>query len=367
MRTTAAVLREPDGGFEWTDVELDDPREHEVLVRVTAAGVCHTDAVVRHGSLPVAFPIVLGHEGAGVVEAVGDGVTSVSPGDHVLMSFASCGACRACRRDQPAYCRLFFPLNFAGRRADGSGGIADDVSEIGGRFFGQSCFAAHALATERNVVPVADDLPLELLAPFGCSVQTGAGAVLRSLRVQPGDAVGVAGLGAVGLAAVMAARFAGAGSIVAVDRDPQRLALALEIGATSIIDTRETDLPTALRDAAPDGLDAAVDTTGSTAVIRTLVLALAAQGCVGVVGATPGPGAELVFDYRDVLLSGKRVMGIIEGDSDPQRFVPELVDLFRQGRFPVDRLVTRYPADRIAEAFDDAAAGRVIKPVLLLP
>ena len=367
MRTTAAVVREPDGAFDWSEVELDDPREHEVLVRVGAAGVCHTDAVVRHGSLPVAFPVVLGHEGAGVVEAVGAGVTSVAPGDHVLMSFASCGRCRACRRDQPAYCRLFFALNFAGRRADGSDGMADGAGGVGGRFFGQSCFAGVSLATERNVVPVAEDLPLDVLAPLGCSVQTGAGAVLRSLRVRAGDAVAVCGLGAVGLSAVMAAGVAGAGPVVAVDRDPARLALAREVGATSTIDTRDADLATALRRAAPEGLDAAVDTTGDVTIIRTLVLALAAQGGVGVVGATPGAGAELAFDYRDVLLGGKRVMGIIEGDSDPQRFLPELVDLFRQGRLPVDRLVTRYPADRIAEAFDDAAAGRVIKPVLLVP
>lgn len=361
----AAVAPRPGEALIIEPAWLDAPRAGEILVRIMAVGICHTDAVVQSGSLPVPFPAVFGHEGAGRVEHVGEGVTSVAAGDTVVLTFDYCGACPACRRRDPSHCISFFSRNFAGRRPDGSTTLSAGDGPLHGSFFGQSSFATHALCTEANAVRVDPDVPMHLLAPLGCGIQTGAGAVFNSFAVPAGATVAVIGTGAVGLAAIMAARIAGASRIAACDRNSRRLALAGDIGASDVVDTTACDLANALRQAVPGGFDYILDTTGNMDVIATAVGVLAAGGTCGVVGAAPSGDALLSVNYRDFLVSGKRLVGIIEGDADPQVFIPHLVTLLRDDRLPLDRLVTTYPFDSINRAIDDLNTGRAVKPVLL--
>ena len=244
ITTQAAVVESGGAPFTLVEVELDEPRADEVLVRMTAAGLCHTDLGVASGGLPFPLPGVLGHEGAGVVERVGAAVTSVVPGDHVLLSFTSCGGCGNCRGGHPAYCATWLPDNLiGGARRDGSATITRGGEPLGGHFFGQSSFARLAVADERSVVKVDPSAPLETIAPLGCGVQTGVGAVWNVLRPGPGSTVVVAGAGAVGLSAVMAAALTPALQIVAVDVVPSRLDLARKLGATHVVDASTEDLP----------------------------------------------------------------------------------------------------------------------------
>jgi aryl-alcohol dehydrogenase len=361
----AAVCREGSPAFTIENATLEAPRAGEVLVRVVGAGVCHTDMAVRDRQLPVPLPVVLGHEGSGVVEAVGEGVTSVAPGDPVVLSFASCGQCPNCADHAPAYCYGFGLHNFSGGRADGSTAIATDSGAVHSHFFGQSSFATHALATERNVVKVpedARDVPLELLGPLGCGIQTGAGAVLNAMAVKPGRSLAVFGAGAVGLSAIMAARIAGADPIIAIDLHDNRLALARELGATHTI-KGDGDVAAELAALCPQGLNYAFDTTGLARLIELAFGLIAPRGILGLVGASDAD-AMLHFNETALMGGGKRVMGILEGDSDPQTFIPELIGHYRAGRFPFDRLVETFPFEAINDAFAAGESGRVIKPVL---
>ncbi|KND40185.1 NAD(P)-dependent alcohol dehydrogenase [Streptomyces acidiscabies] len=355
-RTTRAAVVETGGApFTFTDVTLDDPGPYEAVVRMVAAGLCHTDLGVASGGLPFPLPGVLGHEGAGVVEAVGSAVTSVRPGDHVVLSFTSCGACRNCNGGHPAYCADWLPLNLlGGRRADGTATITRDGEDLGGHFFGQSSFAERALVDERSLVKVDPEVPLASIAPLGCGVQTGVGAVWNVLKPEPGSTVVVLGAGAVGLSAVMAAALSPATEVVAVDRVSERLDLARELGATrTLTDVRELQ----------QGADGVVETTGSTAVLRAGVDALAARGTLVVVGAPPF-GTEVALDVNG-LLTGKRVVGLTLGDSETQSLVPTLVGLVKSGRLPLEKLIGTYGFEDIGQAVKDMTEGRTVKPVLL--
>ncbi|MGC0313331.1 NAD(P)-dependent alcohol dehydrogenase [Kitasatospora acidiphila] len=363
---TAAVARSAGQAFGIERIQLDDPRPHEVLVELEAVGICHTDLSVRAGHTPFPLPGVLGHEGVGTVAAVGDAVTATTRGERVLLSFDSCGACRACRELLPVQCLHWQALNlFGGRRLDGSPVLWDDAGRsLHGKFFGQSSFATLALASDRNVVPVPKGLPAEALAPFGCGVQTGAGAVLNVLRPEPGHTLAVFGAGGVGLAAVMAARLTAATRIIAVDLRPARLELARELGATDIVDAHEQDAVAAIEDLTDGhGADRALEASGALPALRQAVTALAVGGVLGVAGAPP-QGTELGLDIPQLLDRAPRIVGINQGASMPQRFLPALVELFRTGRLPVDKLVRGYPFEQIDRAAEDALSGAVVKPVL---
>lgn len=364
-RARAAVLEEKDGPFVWQDIEIDDPRPDEVLVRMVATGICATDAHVRRQKMPVPLPVVLGHEGAGVVERLGSAVTGLEPGDHVALSYHFCGRCPPCLSAHPAYCDLSWEANFAAARLDGTQGLHRTGTALHGHFFGQSSFATHALTHQRNTVKIPSDIPLELAAPLGCGLQTGAGTVLRAFSASPGMSIGVIGVGAVGLAAVMAGNVVGARTVVAVDVDAARLDLARDLGATHVIDVRDTaDLSTALRGVTSRGLDIVLETSGRAENLTAAVDSLAPRGRVGIVTFEQGAGGGVTSPQ---LALGRSVHGIAQGDAVSPLFLNTLADLWRAGRFPVDRLVTSYDADDINLAFDDAAAGRVIKAVLRFP
>jgi len=356
MDIQAAVTEAAGGDFRIETLRIDAPGPEQLLVRIVACGVCHTDMVMRDGALPVPFPAVFGHEGAGVVEAVGPGMTGLAPGDHVLLSFDSCGACPACHDHQPGYCPEFFPRNFLGTLEPEQGGLWRGEEQIGSNIFGQSAFATHALAHPRNVVKVGADLPLHLLAPLGCGIQTGAGTVLETLKVQAGQSIAIFGAGAVGLAAVMAAAIAGAGRIALLDRHAHRLELGRELGATEVATGLE-----ALQ--AP--FDHVVDTTGVPTLLGPTIDLLAPRGTLALVGAYPSD-PKLMIDASAIMSLGRRIIGVVEGGIDPQRFVPELIAQYRAGRLPLEKLVRTYPFAAIDQAVHDSETGAVIKPVLLM-
>ncbi|GAA1410078.1 NAD(P)-dependent alcohol dehydrogenase [Catellatospora coxensis] len=358
----AAVLRAEGGPFEIEDVLIEPPRPTEVLVRVVATGLCHTDLLARDQVLPPGPPAVLGHEGSGVVEAVGAGVRSVAVGDPVVLAPASCGRCVNCLGAHPMQCRTFLGLNLRGRRPDGSTAYRGaDGTELGGHFFGQSSFSGLVVADERSVVRVRPDAPLDLLGPLGCGLQTGAGAVFNVLEPRPASSIAVFGAGAVGLAAVMAAAVAGCRDIVVVDLHPGRLALAAELGATAGYDAADDDVVKQITEATGGGVDHAVDAVGLPQTVRSAVDVLNVGGSAAVVGSA-GTGREVSLDISR--LFGRTVTGVVEGDSVPGILIPQLVDLFLAGRFPLDKLITRYGLAQVNEAAADAAAGRVVKPVL---
>lgn len=365
MEIRAATIRQKGGPFRIENLTLDEPRPEEVLIRIVATGMCHTDMVARDQLYDVPLPIVLGHEGAGVVERVGSNVKKVVVGDHVVLTYMWCGHCRPCLQGDLSYCQNFYALNFGGAREDGSSSTRDAHGSLHDHFFGQSSFGTFALTHERNAIKVPREAPLELLGPLGCGIQTGAGAVMNALKVDPGASFAAFGGGAVGLSAVMAARVAGATTIIAVDVVPSRLELARELGATHMVNSRETDPVAAVRKISGGGVEYTLESSGRPEVLRQAIDALAIRGTCGIVGA-PALGTEASFDVNGVMTTGKRIIGIIEGDSTPDLFIPALVELYMQGRFPFDKLVKFYPFDRINEAAEDSEKGITIKPIIRL-
>lgn len=368
MRVSAAVVREPEGRFSIEELELEGPGAGEVLVKIHSVGVCHTDIGVRNQWLPFPLPAVLGHEGAGTVEQVGEGVTSVATGDKVVLTFNYCGECPLCARGDYAYCVNFLGSNFAGSRLDGTNALhGTDGSSVGGFYFGQSSFASHAIATERNVVKMPDDADLALVGPLGCGILTGAGTVFNTFNPTPDQTVAVFGSGAVGLSAVMAARVAGCRAIVAVDRVPARLQLALELGATHVVDTNEVeDVPAAVREATGMGADFAVDTTAVPAVMKMTISSLAPRGTGAMLGLGQA-GTEFSVDMLELAVPGRKVVGVIEGDADPHTMIPRLAELHAEGRFPFDKMIKSYTFEQINDAVADSDKGVTLKPVLTLP
>ena len=360
MLISAAVLRAADALYTIEQAKLGDPGPGEVLVKIAGVGLCHTDVLGR--TELVGKPVILGHEGSGTIESVGPGVTGLAPGDPVVLSFDSCGACVNCLAAHPAYCAEFFPRNLTGLAADGSTpATGADGKPVAARWFGQSSLATHSIAAVRGVVRVEPGLPLELLGPLGCGIQTGAGSVLVALGVTPGSSIAVFGAGGVGLAAVMAAAVAGAATIIAVELHPSRLNLAAELGATHTINGADDDIAAQILAITGGGAQYAFDTTGVPAVVTAAINSLRPTGTCGLVGIGQG---DLVLDPM-ALAGGRNLMGILEGDAIPQLFIPRLIQLWKQGRFPFDKLITTYPLSQINQAEATAASGTAVKPVLI--
>ncbi|MCA8348469.1 NAD(P)-dependent alcohol dehydrogenase [Burkholderia cepacia] len=368
MKIVAAVTHAPNAPFSLESIELDEPRTDEVLVRIAGSGVCHTDLVAQEGYFPMTLPAVFGHEGAGIVEQVGAQVTKVKPGDRVAMTFLSCGRCSCCSAGASPYCKAFSSLNFGGVRDDGSKTLRANRDAVSGGFFGQSSFASHALAKERNIVKVPDGVPLELAGVLGCGVQTGAGAVMRAMACRAGSSLMVIGGGAVGLSAVMGGVIQGCTTIVVVEPQAGRRALARELGATHVIDPVEAgDLADAARAIRAEGIDYVLDTSGRHAVISAVPRILAPRGTFGFVGVPPASERELPLPgtLLQAMRGGCTYRGIIEGDSEPDVFLPQLMALHLEGRFPFEKMIRTYPLARINDALEDQHRGLCTKIVLL--
>jgi len=353
QKIKAAVLRKKGGPLKIESLEMEGPRDEEVLVRLVASGICHTDIAFCDGWEEADNAVVLGHEGAGVVEKVGKKVKGLKLGDPVVLSYQSCGRCHQCRSGHPAHCQHFYEANFGFQRLEGSNAL--QRSGVRGHFFGQSSFATHCLATERNLVKVSKDLPLEVLAPLGCGLQTGAGTVMNSLKVSDRASIAVFGTGAVGLAAVMAARLVGAHPIIGVDRKPKRLQLAMQLGATHTINNRRRDVAACIGDITGSGVDYVVETTASPQMHQLAIEVLNPHGVVALLTGETG---------TDSLPEGRKTLGIIQGDAVPQHFIPKLIHLYRAGQFPFDRLLKFYDFGDINRAIADSKRGDTIKPVL---
>jgi len=356
QKIQAAVLRKRGGPLKIESLELEGPQDDEILVRIIATGICHTDIKMCDDWDGAAKPVVLGHEGAGIVEQVGKKVKDVRRGDHVVLSYQSCGQCHPCLDGHPADCQRFYEVNFGFQRLDGSNALYR--SGVRGHFFGQSSFATHVLATERNLVKVSEDLRLEVLAPLGCGIQTGAGAVLNSLKVPDGASVAVFGTGAVGMAALMAARIVGANPIIGVDIIPMRLELAQELGATHTINNRHDDIASRLSDITGSGVDYVLETTGNSKLLQLATNVLNPQGAVAIFSGASGRARCAP------LPEGRKIFRIIEGDAIPQQFIPRMIKLYQAGQFPFDRLLKFYDFSEINQAMADAKRGDTIKPVL---
>lgn len=366
MRITAAVVEETDGPFLLQVLELEEPSAGEVLVRLVGTGICHTDGLARHGDLPFPLPGVLGHEGAGVVVAVGPGVTDVSEGDGVVIGWPSCGACRNCRAGEPRYCaRLGEAVAGGGRLGGGSVLSRANGAPVASHFFGQSSFATHTVVSAASLVPVPEDLPLELMGPLACGISTGAGAIFNTARPQAGSSVVVFGVGTVGLAAVMAARNSAATRIIAVDRHQARLQLAKQLGATEIIDASTDDPVAAVTDICGGPVDYALECTGAIPVVRQAADCVGMLGTCMLIGGAPA-GAEFTLDHISTLW-GKRVVGVLGGSGRSRELIPAVMDLYRQGRFPFDRLVEYFDLGDVSAALEASNSGEIVKPILRMP
>jgi len=362
VRVTAAVMEEKSGAFNLESLDLDAPRPDEVLVEIAATGICHTDLHARDGYFQMPYPAVYGHEGAGVVVAVGSAVEHLAAGDHVVISFPWCGECEHCREDRRSYCQRGRELKSGGARADGSTTMRRNGAAVYGSFFQQSSFATLSLTPARDAVKVRSDAPLEFLGPLACGLQTGAGAVLNVLKPEAGKSFAVFGAGSVGLAGLMTAKLAGCEPIIAVDIRANRLQLARSLGATHTIDNARDDAVAKIRDLTGAGAHFTLETSAVPAVFRQAVDCLLTCGTCVLVGSARR-GTEVSFEMS-TLQAGRTVRGVIQGDSRPEQFIPYLVDLFVAGRFPIDRLVTFYELAAINQAVADAISGTTIKPVL---
>jgi len=352
----AAVARSCKDKLRWEEIEVDDPRPCEMHVRILACGICHTDIAVQEGHMDARFPCVLGHEGVGVVERVGASVTRFKPGDRVLLSFRSCGSCKGCLSGYPARCDLLDILNWNWGREDGTTTLWDSKGHsLAGNFFGQSSFSSQVLTHERNAIPLdGSDEEVMLYAPLGCGFQAGAGTVLHELKPKAGQSLAVFGVGAVGLAAVMAGAVLGANPIIALDKVHSRLDLAKDLGAHVAININQEPIENSL----PTKVHTAVETTGSSQIINQAIRSLKARGKISLL-AIRADEAPLIQPS-----SYQRVVESIAGDSNPQTFIPSLIALYKEGVFPFDRLVRFYPAKDINKAIRDSLLGKTIKPVI---
>ena len=362
MWIKAAIIEEAGQDFQIVDMELDAPQYGEVLVKVAACGICHTDDVARAQLIPVPLPAVFGHEGCGIIEQVGEGVTGFAHGDRVGFSYGYCGECEACRTAMPYGCTENRRLNFGGVQYDNTKRLRYQGREVSS-FFGQAAFATHAVVHYNNLIHAPDDVPLELIGPLGCGIQTGAGAIFNYLHPQADSAIVVTGCGPVGLSCIMAAKIAGCSKIIACDIIESRLDLALELGATHKINSNNVkSVPTAVREIT-DGIGAnyAVDCTGIGACVRQSLNCVRAVGICVVLGATQ----ELTINVEEELMgTAKTLAGLVEGLSIPQIFIPKLLSYYRQGRFPFDRLIKTYDFHEINQAFEDTKKGNVIKAII---
>ncbi|GII57642.1 alcohol dehydrogenase [Planotetraspora thailandica] len=347
------------------ELTLDEPHEGEVLVRVEAAGVCHSDQHYLAGDLRCPLPVVPGHEGAGVVEAVGPGVTRVAPGDRVcLMWRPRCGQCRNCLVGRPALCEA------AGIQAS-SGGLLDGTSRLSSagakvhHLLGVSCFAEYSVVSERAVVPVPEGVPAEIAAIAGCAVITGVGAVLNAIGRCAGDGIVIFGAGGVGLSSVLGAVLAGANPIVAVDVVPERLEMAASLGATHTVNAARDDVADALHTIRPGGMEWAIEAIGRPATLETAVDVLRPGGTLVAVGLG-AVGTTFSVPINVLVQREKRVVGSLYGSANPLVDLPRLFELYLAGRLPLDALVgRRYTLDHINEAFADLTSGSVGRGVVL--
>ncbi|MEK4274568.1 NAD(P)-dependent alcohol dehydrogenase [Paenibacillus sp. FSL R7-0026] len=359
MKITAALATGAEERLKLEEIDLMEPKADEVLIKIVASGVCHTDAEAMKGK-GSPFPAVFGHEGAGIVEKVGENVNTVKRGDHVVLSYSYCGECENCLTGHQNLCERTVELNFGGKMKDGTTRLHQHDSSLS-NFFGQSSFATYSIANKNNVVVVDKDVDIALLGPLGCGIQTGSGTVLNSLKPEFGSSIAIFGAGAVGLSAVMAAKIIGCRTIIVVDLHESRLELARELGATHALNGKEVDVVKEIKEITNGGAHYSIETTGAVPVVKQSIHALRILGTVAIVGMS---GDVTLNFIDDILMEGKKIVGTVQGDSVPQLLIPQLVKYYKEGKFPFDKLVKFYDFKDINKAFEDSKTGIAIKPIV---
>ena len=348
------------------ELDLAPPGSGEILVRVKATGLCHSDLSVINGDRPRPLPMALGHEAAGIVEQLGDGVHDLVVGDHVVLVFVpSCGYCNPCAEGRPALCEPGAAANSAGSLLSGTRRITRNGQTIH-HHLGCSAFATHAVVSRHSAIKIDRDLPFEHAALFGCAVLTGVGAVVNTAQVRVGTSVAVIGLGGVGLASVLGAAAAGARQVIAVDLSADKLTLARALGATHTFDAGAPEVVAAIRDATRGGVDTAIEMAGSTRAFD-LAYRITRRGGMTVTAGLPPPDATWAMPAVNLVAEERTIKGSYVGTCVPMRDIPRYVDLFRGGRLPVDRLLTGTLAlDDINHGFDLLHEGKAVRQVVML-
>ena len=364
----AAVLNGANQKLEVSDLKLDPPKASEVLVKIVSSGVCHTDATVIDRTIPIPLPAALGHEGAGIVEKVGSQVENFKKGDHVIIGYAYCGQCKYCKAGMPGSCVRLGELNMGtGRMKDHTTRIHTKDGKDVSNFFGQSSLSTYAVADQNNLVKVANSVDLRYVGPLGCGFMTGSGTVLstRALNPEAGSNIAVFGTGAVGLAAIMAGKIASCDHVIAVDIVDSRLKLALKLGATDIINSKNTDPVKKIKQITNGwGVDNAVDTTGVPPVTKSGIDSLSINGKIAPLAVS---NKTVTFNpLMDLTVPTRKFIGSAEGNVVPQEFIPRLVELRRKGEFPIDKLTKFYSLDQVNQAFEDSKNGKTVKPVIIM-
>lgn len=365
VKVLAAVVNRVNGPYEMEFLQLSEVQQDEVLVKIVATGICHSDEALRVGDAEFPLPAVLGHEGAGIIERVGSNVKNFAVGDQVVLSYNYCGTCPSCRTGHPSSCKDWPLLNMSGMRPDGSHVFAKEDGTPVSNFFTQSSFATHTIVNQNNLVKVDQDADLRLIGPLGCGFLTGAGTVVNGLKPKIGDSMVVFGTGAVGLGAVMTAKIEGCSTIIAVDIHDSRLEIARELGATHTINSLTEDLAARVVEITEgQGVNFSIDTTGVSAVMKAAIDVLAVGGITAPVAVTPN--SIEIQTVLDLVFANRSIKGILMGDSVPQLEIPKLIQFHKAGQFAFDRLVQFYPFEQINEASADSNSGKTIKPILII-
>ncbi len=359
----AAVLYEPNTPLKIEKVTLDEPQNNEVLVKIVATGLCHSDLHFMKGEMPVPMPVVPGHEGSGIVEKVGPGVTLLQPGDHVVMMVSfSCGKCRYCVAGKPTLCVENLPIMSTATLPGGAKRLHKGKDELH-HMFGLASYAEYTVVHERSCVKVQEDAPLDVVCLLGCGTSTGIGAAINTTGLKAGESIAIYGCGGVGLSAVMGAKLAGAGKIIAIDTLENKLAMAKKLGADYLVNASQDDPVAKVMELTGGGVDYALECIGNVNVMNQAFTSIRYGGKLIVVGMAPLGTALGIATYEFLL--GKGVTGTVQGDINPQIDVPRYIDLFMAGKLPIDKLITRtYVLDEINEAFEALEKGQVIRSVI---
>lgn len=363
MQIKAALLYEPNTPLSIEEVTLDEPRQNEALVRMVATGLCHTDLHVMKGDIPNALPVVLGHEGAGVVEKIGPGVTTLQPGDHVLLlALYTCGTCRYCAAGQPALCPESLTHQIMGDMPSGGKRLRKGDQELN-HFYSQGSFAEYAVIHERQAVKIRNEAPLEIACILGCGVTTGLGAIINRSGMRPGDNVVVYGCGGVGLGSVMAAKLAGAGKLIAVDTLDSKLEKARELGADHVINASRENPQEKILEITGIGADISVESIGKIPVMTQAFSSIHNGGTCVIVGIAPVTDMLSIAPFE--LLLGKKLIGSVFGNVRPSIDIPMYIDLYMAGKLPIDKLITRYyTLDEVNEGYEAMEKGEIIRSAI---
>ncbi|MFS0575486.1 NAD(P)-dependent alcohol dehydrogenase [Sporosarcina sp. 179-K 3D1 HS] len=365
MKIIAAVVNGVNEEYVLEELTLGELYSDEVIVKMVATGICQSDEALRVGAEAYPMPAVLGHEGAGIIEKVGSAVKDFAVGDQVVMAYNYCGTCPSCRTGHPAVCTEWAALNFSGNRSDGSYTFYKADGTPVSNFFTQSSFATYTITNSKNLIKVDPEADLRLIGPLGCGLLTGFGTVVNGLQPQTGSSIAIFGTGAVGLGALMTAKIVGCSTIIAIDIHNSRLETASELGATHTINSKTENLQERIDEITGGrGVNYSIDTTGISSIMKASIDILALGGSFAPLAVKPN-SLELK-PFTDLIMSNRKVVGVLMGDSVPQLAIPQLIQYHKQGKFPFDKFVKFYKFNEFNQAAADSNSGETIKPVIII-